>query len=281
MRGSSVIGASIWDSHNRWLTIHGTDYLVVRDCVGYKSIGHGFFLEDGSETSNILDHNLAAVVGPGKALPKQLIPFDLNRGAGFWWANCQNSFTRNVAVECAEYGYRFDCKRTDDFDPVRQIRQPDGTTKVLDTRVTPFIRFQDNEAHTMRFFCLNLRGATRQERFDFYEQNKVLAREAAEAMPGRGYPFWIRDFKCWEANWSVHRRARFVPSRRGDLAFDHGPLGLPPHDDEGHPRERHSRSHQHGRARKYFAERRTAPTGFGLQLQGRSAAGDDHHASGA
>jgi hypothetical protein len=34
MRGSSVIGASIWDSHNRWLTIHGTNYLVVRDCVG-------------------------------------------------------------------------------------------------------------------------------------------------------------------------------------------------------------------------------------------------------
>src|SRR5262249_62143463 len=44
MRGSSVIGASIWDSGNRWLTIHGTNYLVVRDCVGYQSIGHGFFL---------------------------------------------------------------------------------------------------------------------------------------------------------------------------------------------------------------------------------------------
>src|SRR5207249_4651771 len=29
MRGSCVLGASIWDSHNRWLTIHGTDYLVV------------------------------------------------------------------------------------------------------------------------------------------------------------------------------------------------------------------------------------------------------------
>ena len=28
MRGSSVAGVSIWDSHNRWLTIHGTDYLV-------------------------------------------------------------------------------------------------------------------------------------------------------------------------------------------------------------------------------------------------------------
>jgi hypothetical protein len=38
MRGSSVIGASIWDSANRWITIHGTNDLVVRDCVGYGSI---------------------------------------------------------------------------------------------------------------------------------------------------------------------------------------------------------------------------------------------------
>src|SRR5207245_1832696 len=35
MRGSSVIGASVWDSHNRWVTVHGTNYLVVRDFVGY------------------------------------------------------------------------------------------------------------------------------------------------------------------------------------------------------------------------------------------------------
>src|SRR5262249_8464136 len=33
MRGSSVVGASIWDSDNRFLTVHGTDYLLVRDCV--------------------------------------------------------------------------------------------------------------------------------------------------------------------------------------------------------------------------------------------------------
>src|SRR5262249_40382353 len=54
MRGSYVIGAAIWDSGNRWLTIHGTDYLVVRDCVGYRSMGHGFFLEDGTEVYNTL-----------------------------------------------------------------------------------------------------------------------------------------------------------------------------------------------------------------------------------
>jgi hypothetical protein len=206
MRGSSVIGASIWDSHNRWLTIHGTDALVVRDCVGYKSVGHGFFLEDGTEINNVLDHNLAILVSPGKPLPKQVIPFDLNRGAGFWWANCQNSFTRNVAVECAEYGYRFDCKKADDYDPVRPIRQPDGSVKLQDTRVMPFIRFEDNEAHTMRFFCLNLRGITRPAGggLDIYSQNETLAREAAAALPDPRHPFWIRNFKCWEANWSLH-----------------------------------------------------------------------------
>ncbi|MEQ9379492.1 MAG: G8 domain-containing protein [Pirellulales bacterium] len=206
MRGSSVIGASIWDSHNRFLTIHGTDGIVVRDCVGYKSIGHGFFLEDGTETNNILDHNLAVTVGPGRPLPKQVIPFDPNRGAGFWFANCQNVFTRNVAVECAEYGYRFDCKTTDDYDSVRPIRQPDGTVAMQDTRTMPFIRFQDNEAHTMQFFCLNLRGVTRPEGggLDFYNQNLTLAKEAAAAMPVHGKPFWIRDFRCWEANWAIH-----------------------------------------------------------------------------
>ena len=206
MCGSSVIGASIWNSHNRWITIHGTDSLVVRDCVGFKSVGHGYFLEDGTEVNNILDHNLAALVLPGKTQKDQVAPFDLNRGAGFWWSNCQNQITRNVAVEFAEYGYRFDCKKTDTYDPIRPIRQPDGTVKNQDTRILPFVRFEDNESHTMKFFCMNLRGVTRPVGggLDFPNQNQTLAREAAEAMPEPGKPFWIRDFKCWEANWSLH-----------------------------------------------------------------------------
>ncbi|MGC4014770.1 MAG: hypothetical protein QM755_09690 [Luteolibacter sp.] len=30
MRGSSVIGASVWDSDNRWITIHGSNFLLVK-----------------------------------------------------------------------------------------------------------------------------------------------------------------------------------------------------------------------------------------------------------
>src|SRR5205814_10591271 len=89
MRGSYVIGASIWDSHNRWLTIHGTDYLVVRDNVGYQSVGHGFFMEDGTEVYNVLDRNLAVGARHAKRLPKQMLGFDANNGAGLWWANCR------------------------------------------------------------------------------------------------------------------------------------------------------------------------------------------------
>lgn len=205
MRGSSVIGASIWNSENRWLTIHGTSYLVVRDCVGYKSTGHGYFLEDGTENFNVIDHNLAVAVEGGKPLPKQVLPYDPNRGAGFWWANCHNSFTRNVAADCIEYGYRFDSKQTADFDPRLKVLQPDGTYQVKDTRILPFIRFEDNEAHSMKFFSLSLRGATRPDRgLDMPAQAAELARDAAAAIPERGHPFWIRNFKTWEAHWGTY-----------------------------------------------------------------------------
>src|SRR6476469_11266617 len=72
MRGSSVIGASFWDSGNRWVTIRGNNYLVVRDCVGYQSVGHGFFLEDGTEVNNVLDRNLAVQSYVAKKLPDQV-----------------------------------------------------------------------------------------------------------------------------------------------------------------------------------------------------------------
>ncbi len=39
-----------------------------------------------------------------------MLPFDKNDGAGFWWANCVNTFIRNVAVECTQYGFRFDAE---------------------------------------------------------------------------------------------------------------------------------------------------------------------------
>jgi hypothetical protein len=193
MRGASVIGASIWDSGNRWLTIHGTNYLVVRDCIGYQSLGHGFFLEDGTEINNVLDRNLAVQAFMTAPLPKQVLPYDLNDGSGFWWANSRNSFTRNVAAECDEYGYFFQVTKNAAFDPTLTVEQPDGTRTPVDIRTLPFIRFDSNEAHTMRRHSLNIGGGAP------FGENTV-----AGIGPDPQHPFIVRDLKCWDVHWPIH-----------------------------------------------------------------------------
>jgi hypothetical protein len=193
MRGSSVIGASIWDADNRWLTIHGTNFLVVRDCVGYRSKGHGFFLEDGTETYNVLDRNLAIQAYIAKPLPNQVFPFDKNDGAGFWWANSLNTFTRNVACDCDEYGYFFQAAKTADFDPVLPVLQPDGRRERVDIRTLPFVRFEDNEAHCQRRHAFNLGGGV-----PFGKPN------VDGIGPDATHPFVVRNYKAWNVHWAIH-----------------------------------------------------------------------------
>src|SRR5205823_3350184 len=155
MRGSSVIGASIWGSGNRWLTIHGTNYLVVRDCVGYQSLGHGFFLEDGTEVYNVFDRNLAVQAYQGKRQAGQALPFDANLGAGFWWANSLNTFTRNVACE-NNYGFFFEARPILGTKLTLPVARPDGTRRPVDIRTLPFVRFSDNETHCNNTVGFNL-----------------------------------------------------------------------------------------------------------------------------
>ena len=190
MRGSSVIGASIWDSGNRWLTIHGTSYLVVRDCVGYRSIGHGFFLEDGTETYNVLDRNLAVGARRGKRLPKQALPFDANDGAGFWWANSLNTFTRNVAADNGQYGFRYEATPTSVLRLVFRILEPDGSRKPVDIRILPFVRFEDNEVHSsVGLYGINLGEGVRR------------------VGPDARHPFVMRNTKIWNVHYAFRPQA--------------------------------------------------------------------------
>jgi hypothetical protein len=191
MRGSSVIGASIWDSGNRWLTIHGTNYLVVRDCVGYQSVGHGFFMEDGTEVYNVLDRNLAVQAYKGKPLPKQALPFDQNEGAGYWWANSRNTFTRNVACENDRYGFRFEATETSALKLTLPVMQPDGERKATDIRTLPFVRFDDNESHCEGLYGFNLGEGV----------NRVG--------PDTRHPFIVRRTKLWGTHYAFRPQ---VPS---------------------------------------------------------------------
>jgi len=49
--------SSIWDSMTRFVVVHGTHNVTLARNVGYLSMGHGFYLEDGSEIDNLLCHN--------------------------------------------------------------------------------------------------------------------------------------------------------------------------------------------------------------------------------
>lgn len=207
MRGSTVTGVSVWDSHNRWLTIHGTNYLVVRDVVGYKSVGHGFFLEDGTEVYNVLDRNLAIAATPGKRLPKQILPFDANDGAGFWWTCSLNTFTRNVAAECGQYGFRYEATPTSALKLDFNIRQPDGSKKKVDVRTLPFVRFEDNEVHSVHgLYGVNLGEGV----------NRVG--------PDGKHPFVVRNLKIWDTHYGFRPQ---VPNLLVEnLHIDHVAYGV-------------------------------------------------------
>ena len=203
MRGSCVEGASIVDSHNRWITIHGTQYLVVRDCVGYQSAGHGFFMEDGTEVYNLLDRNLGVHAYAAARLPNQVLPFDQNDGAAFWWANGLNTLTRNVGVESDRYGFRYDMQHTRQFDRNLPILQPDGSEKIVDVRTIPIWRFEDNEAHGNFAGMVVAANGGRQPDAPIRDQRMLDRIQSIDwTGPDTGHPHVIRNFKIWRAHYA-------------------------------------------------------------------------------
>lgn len=192
MRGSGVLGASVWDSHNRWITVHGTDHLLVRDCVGYQSLGHGYFLEDATEQWNVFDRNLAVQAFNTNPLPKQVLPYDPNDGAGFWWANGRNTFVRNSACENDHYGYHFQIAKTPDFDPVLPLREPDGTIARRDARSVPLLRFEENESHGEGLY-------------DFRFGDEL----DSEVQGDREHPFIVRRLRAWNSHYVIRPNVGF------------------------------------------------------------------------
>jgi hypothetical protein len=221
MRGSSVQGVSIVDSHNRWVTIHGTQYLVVRDCVGYQSVGHGFFLEDGTEIYNLLDRNLGVQSYQGPRLPDQVLGFDENDGAAFWWANGRNTLVRNVGCENDQYGFRYDMQNTRQSDSHMAILQPDGKEQTVDVRTIPIWRFEDNEAHT------NFAGMVLAANGGNQPDNPIQDQRMLEQIrsidwtgPDTRHPHMLRNFSIWQSHYAFrpHSPSMLVDGLRIDGA---------------------------------------------------------------
>ncbi|MBS1852431.1 MAG: G8 domain-containing protein [Acidobacteria bacterium] len=125
--GTYIADSSIVDSMTRFITVHATQGVTLARNVGYLSIGHGFYLEDATETNNRIYSNVGISVRGAVANSQnpRLTPgiLDYNDGAQgsqipdippkysdvvnpstFWIMNTWNDFQYNAAVGVGSCG---------------------------------------------------------------------------------------------------------------------------------------------------------------------------------
>jgi hypothetical protein len=169
-KGQYIKNASIHDTYNRCVTVHGTHNLRIENNVTYNTVGHCFFLEDGIETGNQFVRNLAiqtkchptmkcvptnlAAAGEFDYANRQalrrtsfsakdtLLPSD-NTVASYWITNPDNIYIDNVAAGSDENGFW-----------VSLPEHPNGAfldtdiSKATWPRRTRFREFRNNTAHS-------------------------------------------------------------------------------------------------------------------------------------
>ncbi|HLI70617.1 MAG TPA: G8 domain-containing protein [Ktedonobacteraceae bacterium] len=136
--GDYIENSSIDHSFNRCITIHGTDNVLVRDNVAFDTIGHCYFLEDGSETGNLLEYNLGieTLAAPDG---ENLLPSD-TQPATFWITNPDNYLIGNVSAGSEGEGFWFAL-------PEHPLALDSNLTTIW-PRQTPLGLFIDDVAHS-------------------------------------------------------------------------------------------------------------------------------------
>jgi hypothetical protein len=170
-QGQYIKNASLHDTYNRCVTVHGTNFLRVENNVTYNTVGHCFFLEDGIEHGNEFIKNLAIQIkchtslecvptntaangerGPNWANRaayreesfhgKTLLPSD-NTVAAFWITNPDNSFIDNVAAGSEENGFWLSLPEH----PQGKFKDAEASKTIWPKR-TPLRAFRGNVAHS-------------------------------------------------------------------------------------------------------------------------------------
>jgi hypothetical protein len=140
---------SVHRAYNRAITIHGTESTLVENNFCYDHIGHGLFLEDGSERFNIIRGNVMLLTKRPVA-GEQVTPSDneanevQNRTpASYWITNPNNTFENNVAAGTQGTGFWFALPRSP-MGPSDTIARFRGMQPYKE----PLIKFSGNKAHS-------------------------------------------------------------------------------------------------------------------------------------
>uniref|UniRef100_A0A8D0AJK6 PKHD1 like 1 n=1 Tax=Sander lucioperca TaxID=283035 RepID=A0A8D0AJK6_SANLU len=137
---SYVRGCAIHQTFNRAVTIHNTHRLLVEHNVIYDIMGGAFFIEDGIETQNILQYNLAVFVKQSTSLLNDDVT-----PAAYWVTNPNNIIRHNAAAGGTHFGFWY-----------RMNEHPDGPSfdqNICQKRV-PLGEFYNNTVHSQGWFGL-------------------------------------------------------------------------------------------------------------------------------
>ncbi|XP_069372727.1 PKHD1 like 1, tandem duplicate 1 [Paralichthys olivaceus] len=135
---SYVKGCAIHQTYNRAITIHNTHRLLVERNVIYDIMGGAFFIEDGIETENILQYNLAVFVKQSTSLLNDDVT-----PAAYWVTNPNNIVRHNAAAGGTHFGFWY-----------RMHEHPDGPSydpNICQKRV-PLGEFFNNTVHSQGWF---------------------------------------------------------------------------------------------------------------------------------
>ncbi|NWR69133.1 TMEM2 hyaluronidase, partial [Centropus unirufus] len=153
---------------SRCVAIHGTHGLLVKDVIGYDTLGHCFFLEDGTEQRNTFYHNLGLLTRSGTILPSDrnepmclairnhvygdYIPVpstDCMAVSTFWIANPNNNLIENAAAGAQDVGVWYIFHRV-------PTGQSEGQYPEGQAEHTPLGVFYNNRAHSNFKACAGL-----------------------------------------------------------------------------------------------------------------------------
>ncbi|XP_068131333.1 inactive cell surface hyaluronidase CEMIP2-like [Hyperolius riggenbachi] len=145
---------------SRCIAVHGTDGLLVKDTIGYDTLGHCFFLEDGAEQRNTFYHNLGLVTKAGTILPTDrneamclamrehvygdYVPVpstDCMSVSTFWISNPNNNLIGNAAGGAQDVGIWFIFHRVPSG--LSEGQYPEGQSEF-----TPLGIFHNNRVHS-------------------------------------------------------------------------------------------------------------------------------------
>ena len=71
--GNYIRNSSIWSEtpSSRFITVHGTNGVLVSNNVGFNCVGHGYYLENGTEKDNVIENNISIDVQGPEEIPAQ------------------------------------------------------------------------------------------------------------------------------------------------------------------------------------------------------------------